>query len=162
METTKNNGCGGSSWLCNWITDKKKKRENNGCCGSCWLWRSRFKSCWGARHLWTQGHYYHDCILSSSPLSSFLLCIMFINITDIAMHWSDRKLKVRVWDSSSPAMDQLPAQAMLACHHLHLPRHHHDHHLCQCRHNLHHNNHHDCSAISLHMSGLRPRLGDSW
>ena len=74
------------------------------------------------------------------------------------MHWSDRKLKVRVWDSSSPAMDQLPAQAMLACHHLHLPR----HHLCQCRHNLHHNNHHDCSAISLHMSGLRPRLGDSW
>ena len=122
-------------------------------------------------------HYHHRCnaiicpfemstsLSSSSPLSLFT-AHNFVTPLSSSLQCTAIKmipwLKVRVWDSSSPAMDQLPAQACHHCHHRYYHHHCNHHHRQHRLHRHDHHHHNDFTVISLHMSGLRQRLGDSW
>ena len=85
------------------VTLKRGEYNHHGGGGSRRLRCPWVQSGWRACHLWTQGAWHHQSHH----------CCKLIALT-IIKHITENKIKswleVRVWDSSSNAMDQLPAQ----------------------------------------------------
>ena len=98
VELRKENNHGGKSWQ-----KLKRKEYNHGGGGSRGLWCPWLQSGWRVGHLWAQGAWHHQ---SHHFCKLIALTIIKHSIESKIKSW----LEVRVWDSSSNAMDQLPAQ----------------------------------------------------